>query len=300
MFSRHGRAHLRAMKSIKPDVPGDLDILKAIGRHSLLLADDICAITGRSYSSIIFRTKKLKDHDYIRWTDTQDKHRAAWLSFPKAFQLTKKGVGKLMDMGCDYRLPESSKHFLHQLTESQVAASFEIGARDRLLTHAQILNHPNTPNTASNYFPVAFHFKDEDYRYKLKPDIGPIGIKYPSGDYRFLVVEVDLASEPLITANRDRQAIETKIAAYTNVLEQRTFQTQFGLPNLTVLFTSTTQTRVNNIVDLCGQIAGRFSNRFGAQVVPTITSGVKQPKAGYAVLLPWLQPGGKTLNIGQA
>lgn len=288
------------MKSIKPDVPGDLEILKAIGRHSLLLPDDLCAITDRSYSSIIFRTKRLKDHGYIRWTDTQDKHRAAWLSFPKAFQLTNKGVGKLMNMGCDYRLPESSKQFLHQLTESQVAASFEIGARGQLVTHAQILSNPNTPQNASDHFPVAFHFKGTDYKRKLKPDIGPIGIKYANGTYRFLVVEVDLASEPLITANRDRQAIETKIAAYTSVLEQRIFNAQFGLPNLTVLFTSTTQTRVDNIIDLCGQMAGKFSNRFGAQVVPTITSGIKPPKPGYAVLLPWLQPGGKTLNIGEA
>ncbi|MGY3388340.1 hypothetical protein ACVWW6_000931 [Bradyrhizobium sp. USDA 3311] len=288
------------MKSIKPDVPGDLEILKAIGRHSLLLPDDLCAITNRSYSSIICRTKKLKDHGYIRWTDTQVKNRAAWLSFQKAFQLTNKGVGKLMGMGCDSRVPEPSKQFLHQLTESQVAASFEIGARERLVTREQILSSPSTPKTAGDHFPVVFQFKGKDYKYKLKPDIGPIGIKYPNGTYRFLVVEVDLASEPLITANRDRQAIETKIAAYTNVFEQRTYHAQFGLPNLTVLFTSTTQTRVNNIVDLCGQIAGKFSNRFGAQVVPTITSGAKPPKPGYAVLLPWLRPGGKTLNIGEA
>lgn len=288
------------MKSINPDVPGDLEILKAIGRHSLLLPDDLCAITDRSYSSIIFRTKRLKDHGYIRWTDTQNKHRAAWFSFPKAFQLTNKGAGKLMDMGCDYRLPESSKQFLHQLTESQVAASFEIGARERLVTHKQILGNPNTPKAAGDHFPAAFQFKGKDYNYKLKPDIGPIGIKYLNGTYRFLVVEVDLASEPLITANRNRQAIETKIAAYTNVLEQCAFQTQFGLPNLTILFTSTSQTRINNIMDLCGQMAGKFANRFGAQVVPKITSGVKPPKPGYAVLLPWLQPGGKTLNLGES
>ncbi|WP_271592210.1 hypothetical protein [Bradyrhizobium sp. CCBAU 65884] len=288
------------MKTIKPDVHGDLEILKAIGRHSLLLPDDLCAITKRSYSSIIFRTKKLKDNGFIRWTDTQDKHRSAWLSFPKAFQLTQKGVGKLIEMGCDYHLPETSKQFLHQLTESQVAASFEIGARERLIAHKQILSNPNTPATAGDFFPVAFHFKGKDYQYKLKPDIGPIGIRYPNGTYRFLVVEVDLASEPLITANRDRQAIETKIAGYVNVLEQRTFHTQFGLPNLTVLFTSTNQIRVNNIIDLCGMMAGKFANRFGAQVVPTITSGVKPSMAGYAVNQPWLQPGGKTLNIGEA
>ncbi|WP_035695057.1 replication-relaxation family protein [Bradyrhizobium liaoningense] len=288
------------MKAIKPDVPGDIEILKAVGRHSLLLPDDLCAITNRSYSSIISRTKKLKDHGYVRWTDAQDKNRAAWLSFPKAFQLTNKGVGKLMEIGCDYRLPESSKQFLHQLTESQVAASFEIGARERLVTHKQILSSPNTPQKASGHFPVAFHFKGKDYDYKLKPDVGPLGIKYPNGTYRFLVVEVDLASEPLISANRDRQAIETKIAGYLNVLEQQIFHTQFGLPNLSVLFTSTNQVRVKNIIDLCGVMAGKFASRFAAQVVPTITSGAKPPMAGYAVNRPWLQPGGKTLNIGEA
>ncbi|MCP1846818.1 MULTISPECIES: hypothetical protein [unclassified Bradyrhizobium] len=288
------------MKAIKPDVHGDLEILKAIGRHSLLLPDDLCAITQRSYSSIIFRTKKLKDHGFIRWSETQDKNRAAWLSYPKAFQLTNKGVGKLMEKGGEHRVPESSKQFLHQVTEAHVAASFEIGARERLISRSQILANPKTPETASDFFPVVFQFKGKDYNYKLTPDIGPAAIKYPNGTYRFFVVEVDLASEPLITANRDRQAIETKIAAYTAILEQRIFETQFGLPNLTILFTSTTQTRVDNIMGLCGQMTGKFANRFGAQVVPTITSGVKPPKPGYAVLLPWLQPGGKALNIGEA
>ncbi|MGY3132350.1 hypothetical protein ACVWZM_003032 [Bradyrhizobium sp. USDA 4501] len=288
------------MKAIKPDLPGDLEILKAIGRYGLLLPDDLCAITQRSYSSVIFRTKKLKDHGFIRWSDTQNKNRAAWLSFPKAFQLTSRGVGKLMEMGCEYRVPESSKQFLHQVTEAHVAASFEIGARERLITRSQILANPKTPETARDFFPVVFQFKGKDYNYKLKPDIGPVAIKYKNGTYRFLVVEVDLASEPLISANRDRQAIETKIAGYINVLEQRTFHARFGLPNLTVLFTSTNQVRVNNILDLCGAMADKFANRFGAQVVPTITSGAKPPMAGYAVNQPWLQPGGKMLNIGEA
>lgn len=46
---------------------------------------------------------------------------------------------------------------------------------------ARILSSPTTPKTASDHFPVAFHFKGKDYNYKLKPDIGPIGIKYPNG-----------------------------------------------------------------------------------------------------------------------
>jgi hypothetical protein len=39
-----------------------------------------------------------------------------------------------------------------------------------------------------------------------------------------------------VSSNRDRQAIEAKLAAYLTVLEHRLYETHLGLPNLTILF----------------------------------------------------------------
>jgi hypothetical protein len=92
---------------------------------------------------------------------------------------------------------------------------------------------------------VAFHYKGKDYDYKLTPDGLPFGLSYPIDTYRFCVFETDCLSEPLVSSNRDRPAIETKLAAYLTVLDNGLYQSHWGFPNLTVLFTSTSKTRVD-------------------------------------------------------
>ncbi|MGX1412801.1 hypothetical protein [Bradyrhizobium elkanii] len=144
--------------------------------------------------------------------------------------------------------------------------------------------------------PVAFSYKAKDHNYRLMPDGRPSGITYSDDTYRFCVFETDCASEPLVSSNRDRQAIETKIAAYLTVLERRLFETHFDLPNLTVLFTSTTKTRVENMIAL---LVSKYPNFSGFQVFPTIISDSKQPEPGWAVKRPWTQVHGH-LNLGES
>jgi hypothetical protein len=103
-----------------------------------------------------------------------------------------------------------------------------------------------------------------------------------------------------VSSNRDRQAIETKLAAYLTVLENGLYQSHWGFPNLTVLFTSTTKTRVENMITLLDSMSTKYSNCFAFQVFPTIISGAEQPTAGFAINQPWLQVGGKTLNLGES
>jgi hypothetical protein len=125
------------------------------------------------------------------------------------------------------------------------------------------------------------------------------GIAYSDDTYRFCVFETDCASEPLVSSNRDRQAIEMKLAAYLTVLESRLYDTHFGLPNLTILFTSTTKTRVENMVALLASMNTKYLNCFGFQVFPTIISDSKQPEPGWAVKRPWATVHGQ-LNLGES
>jgi hypothetical protein len=135
------------------------------------------------------------------------------------------------------------------------------------------------------------------YVYRLTPDGPPFGISYRDDTYRFCVFETDCASEPLVSSNRDRQAIETKFAAYLTVLEHGLYQSHWGFPNLFILFTSTTKTRIENMIALLDSMTTKFRNCFGFQVFPTIISNAEQPAAGFAINQPWLQVGGKTLNL---
>src|SRR5258708_2262586 len=291
--------------SIRPNVAGDIEILKCLGRYSVLTADDIAAIARRSCGAVIARLNllKRKPNELIQVHRSQLESPRLYQWSAQAFHLTSKGIAKLPEIGFEAAQREPSVHVLHQLTESQTAASFEIGARERLIPFNEILTNSSTPKaireSGDHSIPVRFNYRGRDYDYKLTPDGRPFGIAYPDDTYRFCVFETDCASEPLTSSNRDRQAIETKLAAYLTVLAQKLYETHFGFPNLTILFTSTTKTRVDNMVALLASMPTKYLNCFGFQVFPTIISESKQPEPGWAVKRPWTQVHGH-LNLGES
>lgn len=290
--------------SIRPNTPGDIEILKCLGRYAVLTADDIAALTRRSYGAVIARLNllKRKPNELIQVHRSQLESPRLYQWYPQAFHLTNRGSARLQEVGFEVTHREPSVHFIHQLTESQTAASFEIGARERLVPFSEILLGPSTPQaikeSGDHSVPVAFSYKGKDYNYRLTSDGRPFGISYPDDTYRFCLFETDCASEPLVSSNRDRQAIETKLAAYLTVLEHGLFASHWGFPNLTVLFTSTTQTRVNNMIALLASMSAKYLNCFGFQVFPTIISESKQPEPGWAMKRPWTKVHGH-LNLGE-
>jgi hypothetical protein len=293
--------------STRHNVAGDIEILKCLGRYSVLTAADIAALTRRSYRAVIARLNllKRKPNELIQVHRSQLESPRLYQWSPQAFHLTNKGIAKLQEIGLESAHREPSIHFIHQLTESQTAASFEIGAREYLIPFNEILTSPSTPRaireSGDHTIPVRFNYRGKDHDYKLTPDGRPFGIAYPDDTYRFCVFETDCASEPLVSSNRDRQAIETKLAAYLTVLEQRLYETHFGFPNLTILFTSTTKTRVKNMVELLESMSTKYLNCFGFAQFSTIIGDTPQPTdRGWAINRPWLQCGGKTLNLGDA
>lgn len=223
--------------STRPHVAGDIEILKCLARHSVLTTADTSALVRRSYGAVIARINllKRKPNELIQVHRTQLDQPRMYQCSPQALHLTNRGIAKLREIGVEVARREPSIHFLHQLTESQTAASFEIGARERLIPFSEILKSPSTPKaiaeTGDHSIPVAFSYKGKDYKYNLTPDGRPFGIAYRNDTYRFFVFETDCASEPLVSSNRNRQAIETKPAAYLTVLENRLYETHLGLPN---------------------------------------------------------------------
>ena len=287
--------------SIRPNVTGDIEILKCLGRYTVLTADDIAALTRRSYRAVIARLNllKRKPNELIQVHRSQLESPRMYQWAAQAMHLSPRGIAKLHDIGFEPLHREPSTQFIHQLTENQVAASFEVGARERLIPFSEILltTPKATQESAEPHaIRVAFSYKGKDYNYNLTPDGRPFGISYPNDTYRFCVLEVDCASEPLVSSNRDRQAIETKFAAYLSVLEQGLYESHWGLPNFFILFTSTTKTRVENMMALLASMTKKHLNCFGFQVFPTIISDSVQPERGWAVKRPWATAHG-SLNL---
>ena len=273
----------------KPNVTGDIEILKVLGRYSLLTAPDIAALTKRSYGAIIQRLNKLKrkPNQLIKVCDSQLDQPRMYQWSPQALHLTNAGVGKLRELGFEANTPKHAIHFLHALTQNKTAADFEVSFRDRLVPPHEVLGE------ALPVLPVSFSYKGKDYSYNLTPDGGPLGISYPNGNYRFIVFETDCASEPLTSSNRDRQSIETKFAAYLSALNAGAYEA-WGIPNLLILFTTTTKTRMESMIALLNSMdAKKLMRCFGFKVFPTILQ--KQPAPGWTSE-PW-QSVGATLTL---
>lgn len=294
--------------AIRPNVAGDVEILKCMGRYPVLTADDIAALTRRSYGAVIARLSLLKrePNKLITVHRTQLESPRLYQSSPQAFHLTHKGITKLQEFGFEPLHREPSVHFLHQLTESQTAASFAIGARDRLISFNEILQSQSTPKaiqeSGDHSIPVFFSFKGKQYDYRLTPDGRPFAITYDADTYRFFVFETDCASEPLVSSNRDRQAIETKFAAYLHVLESGLHETHWGFHGwpFTILFTTTTKARMENMIALLASMSTKHLDCFAFAYFPTIIGDTPQPiDRGWAFNQPWRQVGGKTLHIGE-
>ena len=281
----------------RPNVAGDLEILKWLGRYPLLTADDLVALTNRPYKSVIRRLNKLKrkPNQFIKVCDGQREQPRIYQWTSQALQLAPNGIAKLHEIGFEPKTPKASIHFIHQLTESQVGAAFHALP---IITFDEILAAPHTPKGAKKSIPVQFTLKGKDYDYDLTPDGEPFGIKYRNGTYRFCVFETDCASEPLTSSNRDRQTLEQKFAAYLTVLGNGLYESHWGFPNLTVLFTTTTKLRMENMIELLASMTAdrKLLACFGFTLFPTILQG-NQPDKGWAAK-PWARVHG-TLTLGE-
>jgi hypothetical protein len=278
---------------IKPNVPGDIDILTTI-RARTLPATYIAALTGRSYKAVLTRASllKRKPHCLIKVHDTQLETPRIFQWSPQCLHLTPAGEAVLLDRGFEVKRP--SGHFLHHVTQSQTEASFEIGTKAHGLKYE--------PVQRPNLF-VSFSLKGKSYdNHRVVPDGGPIGIGYADNLYRFVVFETDLATENLRDSTQNRQSIEQKFSSYLTLLGANLHQTQWGLPGLLVLFTTLTETRMKSMIDLLSDMTqdSRLRRCFGFQVFQTILSGTPQPEdKGWAITRPWMQVGGTTLNLGE-
>src|SRR5262249_240722 len=145
------------------------------------------------------RTLKLKQGGFIKITRAQEENPRIYAFAREALQLAGKGVARLAELGYEAQTPKPSIHFIHTITQSQTAASFEEGAKKAGLTlvpFEDVVARQQAKRLMPT-LPVRFTFKGKDHDYELTPDIAPFVLVYPNGSYRCVCVETDCASEPL-------------------------------------------------------------------------------------------------------
>src|ERR1700682_4002619 len=80
--------------SIRHNLIGDIEILKCLGRYTVLTPQDIAALTRRSYGAVIARLNllKRKPNELIQIHRAQLDHPRMYQWSAQAFHLTHKGI----------------------------------------------------------------------------------------------------------------------------------------------------------------------------------------------------------------
>lgn len=259
-ITRNGKA-----VSIRPEVPGNIAILSALARHGTLTLLDLSELLGRPYDPIQRRVTKLKRQPFELVTPHRTQRLAPhqWHYGKQAFHLTPKGEAFLAEKGHDIKA-RPSKHFLHSVSSSQTSASFELGAKMAGLEYLQL---PMPIITANDH--------------RVIPDGGLVGLGR-NDRWRLVCWETDMGTEPMVS-KKDRQHIAGKFSAYLALLGQKLYETHWGVPNCTVVFTTTTNVRMESMRKLLHSMTADYQHCFRFYVLPVLTQVADRPPRGWAV-----------------
>ncbi len=142
------------------------------------------------------------------------------------------------------------RQFRHALLICEALASIDLGMRTnsnlRLIGWSEILGR--APE-ATRLSPTPFRVPVPSGGY-LIPD-GLFGIEYAQGDtkaYRFFALEADRGTMPLSRSGTGQSSYLGKLAAYREIVEQRTYKTHLGISSFLILTLTTTEARVTEML----------------------------------------------------
>jgi hypothetical protein len=208
---------------------------------------------------------------------------------PLVYDLSPLAVQLLSERGKLERTPDRIDHFLHRFMGACVGASIELACREQGLTYIsyeEILAHGKIEKAN----PLAVGLTDGKC---LIPD-GLFGIKYRDGSYRFFAIEIDRNTESIERKRLDQSGFGRKLHGYIDIITNRGYKAQWGVPSLMVLTVTTNHTHLQNMLDYLGGIptskAEHFLFRarpeFGAnwEVPPLMNDLITEPWAGVRLL----------------
>jgi hypothetical protein len=125
------------------------------------------------------------------------------------------------------------------------------------------------------------------------------GLEYESG-YRFFAVEADRGTETLEPHNLKANSILRKLLSYDYILRKGEYKKQLGIPQLYVLFVTTSATRADNMIKLGEKLFGR-SNFMLFNEIPGFGHFFKSPPLLPELWTrPWLRAGNSPFDISKA
>ena len=291
----------------------DIEIFKLLTRYRYLPSDYIHAFVGGSLRALSRRLNLLSRRPNLYLARPHQQRLNADANHRRLiYQLDDRGSRLLQERGQTF-LPKSyHRNFQHELMVAQIAASFELGARQQkhiaLITWPQILQSPSMPLATRNSdtaasIPVTFDLRGDCVSIQVTADALPFDLQRTldnQSSYLFFPgIEADCGTEPVETSDIDRSSIFKKVCAYCAIAEQGLHRTQFGFPNFFVPIITTTAARMQSMIRVLEKVtAGRGSKIFLFKTFPALTSFEKPPMAGGHMLTePWQRAGFPPLHL---
>lgn len=284
----------------------DLEVFKLLAQYRYLPIDYIHRFVGGNAKALARRLNLLSRKPNLCLARPSQQRESASANYrPLIYELDNRGYALLRERGVPLPPKVPCRNFAHELLIAQIAASFELGTRERphvrLISWREILANPTTPqatrhSSSPSSIPVTFTMRGERIFLNLTADAQPFGLERMIDGRRtylfFPGVEADCATEPLDATDPARSSIAKKFAAYAAIADQGIHQTHFGFPNFLVPFVTSSAARMHSMMTLLEKMTGAGSKMFLFKTFPTFTSGEKpRPAGGHMLTDPWQRAG---------
>ena len=249
---------------------GDVEIVRVVARHRLIMSTHIAALVGRSLDRTNDRLMRLFHAGYI------DRPRAQLDRFPTSgsahyiYALADRGARLLRDEdGVEFRNPEWSRKnreagrpFIeHQIeiVNFQVALQRSVAGRDdlRLILAEEMNAATSRRQMPTSRAPFALRAK-LSHRGRVReqsvvPDL-VFGLQLANGERRNFMVEIDRGTMPIKRSDSEQTSFESKMRVYLAAHAAKEHQRQFGWKNFRVLVATTDQQRIRTMIDALRQL----------------------------------------------
>jgi hypothetical protein len=266
----------------------DMLIFEAIDRHGKLPTPYILALTeeaSKSYKHLQVRLTQLFNEGYLSRDPAQFNNFQARYQ-PMVYGLTEKAKRILGERALRYS-PEHNDPFVHQFFGACFSASFELSEPHRFISREEIITHVRCPeSTRLESNPFAIPVNENDITAIIPDNL--FGIEYEGGGFRFFAVEIDRNTESVNPRKQVRNSISKKLRGYSRILDERTFNTRFGLPNLTVLVATTNATHAENMIaEVKRSVDTRHHGKFLFKAFQDFGENWRVPRTMLPVFEPW-------------
>src|SRR6266851_1569429 len=254
--------------------PHDIAIFTTLARYRYLPVDYIHALVGGNLKHLVHRLNVLcREPNLFLIRPPQQRANANANHRPLIYELDERGARVLQERGFEYERTRSPASFAHELMVCQIMASFELGARAtnlRFITWHDIRGHERLPETTRQspkpfHIPISITVDGQRLDTHIAADGHPFGIARLIDDrlgYYFCPgIEADCGTEPVDASDFARSSICKKFTLYLAVEAQGIHRSHFGFPNFYVPVITTTETRVQSMMDVLSRITGGTGSR---------------------------------------